>query len=606
MLTRFSRCTINSAKALSVYRFSRAFSLTSQINRTRIPIKEIDTKLVIPEDPYILAEWVRKFGEANQLDDAISVVWNAKKNAQSEVVWNHLIIECVKNRKFQMAFRMFNEMKKHGFVPNEQSFTILLNGLADHRPFVDNILQARKMIDNMQDLTKAKPVELNVIHVNCLLKLCSRLNNFEALQENFNDMMRVGNWAPNKETFTIIFNACARNGEKGYLMAIQLWNQLNSLISKKKKRQSQVRESDGYGADFAPNSGYEIEMDDELVRSMLLVCNKTKNYDKGFEILQNVYGFSISSEISGKKTPSKLSNKHLISPKSVDIMLNLCIGARQYEKGIMLYDETLSQFPDITLDIHNFNKLIICYNQLGQFTKSINTFSPIHARGLEPTLETYDLLLTACRITEDWKSGKEFFELIIKQKKEISLDSHLLNMILELSMLNRKSEGSPEKVRWTLEQIESLGPRYPEKIRNLAKTNKPNTSKFGNASSIPLYNIYDIRYLKRIILAYETVLDPKFINKIDEKQKLQWKENLEFYKTVLAEHEGRYQKSDESIPPERRYDMRSAWRHIDKFKSRKTNRKYTRIFDNNVRSEKQFSVIEEDPNNLKGINKKQN
>ncbi|CAG8815540.1 22413_t:CDS:2, partial [Gigaspora rosea] len=193
----------------------RAFSLTSQINRARIPIKEIDSKLVIPEDPYILAEWVRKFGEANQLDDAISVVWNAKKNAQSEVVWNHLIIECVKNRKFQMAFRMFNEMKKHGFVPNEQSFTILLNGLADHRPFVDNILQARKMIDNMQDLTKAKPVELNVIHVNCLLKLCSRLNNFEALQENFNDMMRVGNWAPNKETFTIIFNACARNGEKG-------------------------------------------------------------------------------------------------------------------------------------------------------------------------------------------------------------------------------------------------------------------------------------------------------------------------------------------------------------------------------------------------------
>ncbi|RIB09407.1 hypothetical protein C2G38_2044346 [Gigaspora rosea] len=606
MLTRFSRCTINNAKALSVYRFSRAFSLTSQINRARIPIKEIDSKLVIPEDPYILAEWVRKFGEANQLDDAISVVWNAKKNAQSEVVWNHLIIECVKNRKFQMAFRMFNEMKKHGFVPNEQSFTILLNGLADHRPFVDNILQARKMIDNMQDLTKAKPVELNVIHVNCLLKLCSRLNNFEALQENFNDMMRVGNWAPNKETFTIIFNACARNGEKGYLMAIQLWNQLNSLISKKKKRQSQVRESDGYGADFAPDSGYEIEMDDELVRSMLLVCNKTKNYDKGFEILQNVYGFSISSELSGKKTPSTLSNKHLISPKSVDIMLNLCIGARQYEKGIMLFDETLSQFPDITLDIHNFNKLIICYNQLGQFTESINTFSPIHARGLEPTLETYDLLLTACRITEDWKAGKEFFELIIKQKKEISLDSHLLNMILELSMLNRKSEGSPEKVRWALEQIESLGPRYPEKIRNLAKTNKPNTSKFGNATSIPLYNIYDIRYLKRIILAYETVLDPKFINKIDEKQKLQWKENLEFYKTVLVEHEGRYQKSDESIPPERRYDMRSAWRHIDKFKSRKTNRKHARIFDNNVRSEKQFSVIEEDPDNIKGINKKQN
>ncbi|CAG8684702.1 5539_t:CDS:1, partial [Dentiscutata heterogama] len=477
-------------------------------------------------------------------------------------------------------------------------FTILLNGLADHRPFEDNILQARKMIDNMQDLTKAKPVELNVIHVNCLLKLCSRLNNFEALQENFNDMMRIGNWAPNKETFTIIFNSCARNGEKGYLMAIQLWNQLNSLISKQKKQQSQVREPDGYGADFAPDSGYEIEMDDELVRSMLLVCNKTKNYDKGFEILQSVYGFSISSELSKKKASSILSNKHLISPKSVDIMLNLCIGARQYEKGIMLFNETLNQFPDITLDIHNFNKLIICYNQLGKFTKSIDTFHLIRDRDLEPTLETYDLLLTACRITEDWVAGKEFFELIIKQKKEISLDSHLLNMILESSMLNRKSEGSLEKIRWTLEQIESLGPRYPEKIRNLSKTNKPNASKFGNAS-IPLYNIYDIRYLKRIILAYETVLDPKFINNIDEKQKSQWKENLEFYKTVLAEHEGRNQKNDESIPPERRYDMRSAWRYIDQFKGRRIDKKYARTFDDDVRSKNQF-----DPDNINKLTNK--
>ncbi|CAG8768926.1 5250_t:CDS:2 [Cetraspora pellucida] len=560
---------------------SRTFSQTSQISRARLSIKETD--LAIPEDPYILAEWVRKFGEANRLDDAISVVWKAKKSAQSEVVWNHLIVECVKNRKFQMAFRMFNGMKKHGFVPNEQSFTILLNGLADHRPFVDNILQARKMIDNMQNLTKAKPVELNVIHVNCLLKLCSRLNNFEAMQENFNDMMRIGNWTPNKETFTIIFNACARNGEKGYLMAIQLWNQLNSLVSKQKEQQSQIREHDGYGADFAPGSGYEIEMDDELVRSMLLVCSKTKNYDKGFEILQNVYGFSVSSELSRKKTPSILSNRHLISPKSVDIMLNLCIGARQYEKGIMLFDETLSQFPDITLDIHNFNKLIICYNQLGQFTKSIDTFYPIRARSLELTLETYDLLLTACRITEDWTAGKEFFELIIKQKKEISLDSHLLNMILELSMLNRKSESeSLEKICWTLEQIESLGPRCPEKIKNLSKTNKANINKFGNAP-MPLYNIYDIRYLKRIILVYKTVLDSEYADKINENQKLQWKENLEFYKTVLAENEDRHQKSDESIPPERRYDMRSPWRYIDRFKGKSIDRKNSRIYDDDVR-----------------------
>ncbi|CAG8580408.1 3604_t:CDS:2 [Diversispora eburnea] len=384
----------------------------------KIDVKPVDPKLELPTDPYVLSEWVQNLGNADKLDDAISIVWHSKKDAQSEVVWNNLIVECVKKKK----------MKKHGFVPNYHTFTILLNGLAEHRPFVDNIAQARSLIDKMQSSTKANPVELNVFHVNCLLKLCGRLNNFEALQGNFNEMMNIGNWSPNQETFTIMLNSCARQGEKGFLVAIQIWNHINSIIGGHQKTiQSQrPRESDGYGPD---NEGINLVMDDELVRSMLLVCKKTEHYDKGFEILRDVYGLSSATldhdgSLNYNKSMSSftISYQCAMTEKSVDIMLALCIGSRQYEKGILLFDEALT-------------------------------------RGLEPTLETYDMFLTACRITEDWITGKEFFESIIATKKlELCLDSHLLNMILELAMLKRKPGNSPKKIRWVLKQIESFGP----------------------------------------------------------------------------------------------------------------------------------------------------
>ncbi|RHZ77801.1 hypothetical protein Glove_172g61 [Diversispora epigaea] len=547
----------------------RHFFTTPHQFRVKIDVKPIDPKLELPTDPYVLSEWVQNLGKADKLDDAISIVWHSKKDAQSEVVWNNLIVECVKKKKVKMGFQLFIEMKKHGFVPNYHTFTILLNGLAEHRPFVDNIAQARSLIDKMQSSTKANPVELNVFHVNCLLKLCGRLNNFEALQGNFNEMMNIGNWSPNQETFTIMLNACSRQGEKGFLVAIQIWNHINSIIGGEPKttRSQQPRESDGYGPD---NEGVNLVMDDELVRSMLLVCKKTERYDKGFEILREVYGLSsatldhddnnINGSLNYNKSMSSftISYRCAMTEKSLDLMLALCIGSRQYEKGILLFDEALSQFHNLNLDIYNFNKLISCYNQTGQFSKSIDTRYAIKARGLEPTLETYDMFLTACRITEDWIIGKEFFETIIATKKlELCLDSHLLNMILELAMLKRKPGNSPKKIRWVLKQIESFGPSDPLMINKLSKTPKKSVmninydddddtqiSNINNHISLnmPAYNIRDERFLRRIIFAYESALEKRFISELDEELINQWQENLDFYKSVAE------------------YDLISPWR----------------------------------------------
>src|ERR1051325_5126418 len=116
-------------------------------------------------------------------------------------------------------------MKKRSFVPNPQTYTILLNGIAENQPFEDNIKQAKNLLENLQQIsTRYDQVEFNVIHVNCFLKVCARSNNFHALIENFNELINKDNWKPNKETYTIIFNACARQGRRdsdGYEIALK-------------------------------------------------------------------------------------------------------------------------------------------------------------------------------------------------------------------------------------------------------------------------------------------------------------------------------------------------------------------------------------------------
>src|SRR3954449_3809221 len=119
-------------------------------------------------------------------------------------------------------------MKKRTFVPNQQTYTILLNGIAENQTFEDNIKQAKNLLENMQQISaRYNQVKVNVIHINCFLKVCARSNNFNALIENFNELTNKSNLEPNKEPYTIIFNACARQDSDGYEIALKLWNQLD-------------------------------------------------------------------------------------------------------------------------------------------------------------------------------------------------------------------------------------------------------------------------------------------------------------------------------------------------------------------------------------------
>ena len=102
------------------------------------------------------------------------------------------------------------------------------------------------------------------------------------------------------------------------------------------------------------------------------------------------------------------------------------------------------------------------YIEANKCRNAIDVMSTIRARNLVPVRATYDLALTACRILDEWGTGKEFFEELRAQ--QITPDEHVLSMILDLAISNKL--GDARRIFWLLEQIEELFNETDPELKN--------------------------------------------------------------------------------------------------------------------------------------------
>ncbi|CAJ0626794.1 15916_t:CDS:2 [Entrophospora sp. SA101] len=441
--------------------FNRNFFGTPKCSGVKLPNKPLNPNINIPVDSYLLAKKIKNMNDKGRLDEAITLVTLAKKAAQSEV------------------------MKRRGLHPNDMTFTILLNGLAENGTFKDN------------------PVQLNVIHVNCFLKVCALSNNYEAIKIHFDEIMKIQSVHPNHETFTIILNSCAKQGKNGYETALRVWNHICNQIEK--QHQPQHRE---YDVSWGPTSKQQLDkkgliLDDELVRSMMLVCKNSDQYQKGFDILGDVYGLGVSfiekSSRNNASNASSLSRYRLeMSRKAFDVMLGLCLKSEEYKKGIQLFDEAMFMFPKLQPDIYNFHKLIYFYNETKKYEEAINVYNTIRKRNLRPIIETFDLLLNACNRANDWHSGKKLFNEMIElgrmnNHSRLKIDPHVLSLMLELTIKRYKRSGGDDlrDLIWLLTIFDNIN------VRNLVN------------SQDKLIEMNNKRFLRTITEAYHIALNDK-------------------------------------------------------------------------------------------------
>jgi hypothetical protein len=58
-------------------------------------------------EPHVLSARLRKLCDNGQLDAAVAMLKNAPLAAQNTPVWNTLIWECMKAKRFKLAYQLF-------------------------------------------------------------------------------------------------------------------------------------------------------------------------------------------------------------------------------------------------------------------------------------------------------------------------------------------------------------------------------------------------------------------------------------------------------------------------------------------------------------------
>lgn len=62
-------------------------------------------------EPHVLSARLKKLCDAGKIDDAVTVLKNVPLGAQNVPVWNTLIWECMKAKKYTLAYKLFTDVR---------------------------------------------------------------------------------------------------------------------------------------------------------------------------------------------------------------------------------------------------------------------------------------------------------------------------------------------------------------------------------------------------------------------------------------------------------------------------------------------------------------
>ncbi|KAK9454649.1 hypothetical protein V1511DRAFT_500612 [Dipodascopsis uninucleata] len=155
---------------------------------------------------YTLSRRIEKRLAVHKLDEAIEIARIGYNNAT--VAWNLIIEYLMRAKKVSLAQKCFSEMSKRGSQPNERTFTILFKGLAYNADILPSAVdRCLKLITHMTSKLNTK--EINIIHLNSALQVCSSAAQYNRVWEvlqAFDDLVK-----PDGQSYSIIFTALSRS-----------------------------------------------------------------------------------------------------------------------------------------------------------------------------------------------------------------------------------------------------------------------------------------------------------------------------------------------------------------------------------------------------------
>ncbi|KAH7354095.1 pentatricopeptide repeat protein [Plectosphaerella cucumerina] len=322
-------------------------------------------------DPWNIAQHVertlRQTGDS-RFDEVLLLVQTASKNTPVTVSWNHLIDHHFKMKRLRPAIKLFNEMKKRGQKPNQQTYTIIFRGCAEN-PHKDLALTEAVRIYN--SMSKDGAVRPNLIHANAVLHVCVRAGDMDAMFAFLDKMDDNKQLRMDSSSYSTILQG----------MRLQLESVQNSTEeSPSGEREEAAGEIIGrcetiWGEIVRKWRKGALRFDESLVATMgrLLLHGQVRNQRNIFALLQQTMDlprFDQNETASSKPTspdgqpasvykPFSIPDNSRISPdtRTLDLILEATTKMRLVKVGVRYWQHLVNELR-IVPDRDNWLKLL--------------------------------------------------------------------------------------------------------------------------------------------------------------------------------------------------------------------------------------------------------
>ncbi|KAF8195910.1 hypothetical protein K438DRAFT_1586955 [Mycena galopus ATCC 62051] len=411
---RHIRRAANVSKLPSGASKSEASSDTRFRSRKYDPSREKSPTMRLLE-PHILSGRLKKLAEQNQLDLAVAMLKNAPLAAQNTPVWNTLIWECMKEKRFKLAYDLFVDMKRRGFSPTTRTFQTMFSGYAR----IELWAAHTKQLENARSLYKAykqhietvkqgnpNSSELSIDPLPAYITVLGNSGQFEEIFVLFHSLDQEGPLAADKFIFTAMFRALSTT-RAGLTSSQYLKNATDAKVL-----WGQVLKKPG------------LDIDAFVVTAAVIALSKGRSSEQqlAFQLVCEYFGLATSGD-------PPVHGKIPLTTHALAAALLLCNNSQKPAECMHFFQQVVkrpqaSGGVDIIDRVHAEEvlkaKLALAGPRFAQ--SSVETLEWMlrqekegrgaDAQKIRPSVATYNLVLLACWRDADWNSATKTFSLM--------------------------------------------------------------------------------------------------------------------------------------------------------------------------------------------------
>jgi len=386
-------------------------------------------------EPHVLSARLKKCCDAGNLDEAVAMLKNAPLDAQNTPVWNTLIWECMKVKRFQLGYQLFidvmslfhilwyhfskrmYQMKRRGFSPTTRTFQTMFNGLSKIEHWATHpkqLANARSLYDGFQrhiaTVKKHDPTssEISSNPLASYLKILGAAGQYQGVFDVYYAMDTEGPFAANEYIFTAMFQALStsafastdQGGAKTAGDARLLWMQMLKASNK--------------------TPGFSIDSYSVVAAITALSSGRKTDQDLAFQIVKEYFGLATGEDNSS-------AGRLPLGAESLAAILRLCNRAQRYSACLDFFKQVKRRPEDTggvsVLDrahIEEVLRALFLSEEPGLAYRSLDTLEWMlrqeitghNGPKIRPAISTYNLVLAACWRGVDWNSATRTFELM--------------------------------------------------------------------------------------------------------------------------------------------------------------------------------------------------